>query len=176
MTCWRGQKKKRFWHVVWSPPFPSTTGISYTERSARHLSLSGEGRDLRVAQSVVQRGFLSWWEMTSSTGLWLWSPQIRVKYSSYWLVRLHPAFSLSLSGPPVSCHGPLDENTSLFSFPSFVLSLFICSQASPLLNKLQGHWWQRGGGAGVRKSALISSQSAMQNFSIVADLKIKTTQ
>lgn len=41
-----------------SPHFSSTPGVSHTERSARHLSLSGEEKDLRVAQSVVQRGSL----------------------------------------------------------------------------------------------------------------------
>lgn len=76
------------------------------ERSMCHLSLSHEGMDFRVAQSVVQRGSLCWWEMTSSTGPWLWSLQTRVKYSSYWLIWLHP----SLWTPLPFFYDPVDEN------------------------------------------------------------------
>lgn len=144
----KGKKKKKFscdllcradtCHDL-SPHFSNTPGVSHTERSARHLSSSEEEKHLRVTQSVVQRGSLCWWEMTSSTGLWLESLQIRVKYSSYWLVWLHPSLWTVFSWPSGW------ECFSL-SLPFLLLSLFfICSPALLPLNKLQGRWWQQGG-------------------------------
>lgn len=128
----------------------------------------------KVAKSctVVQTESECWWEMTSSTGLWLWSLQIRVSYSPYWLVRLHP---YSLNHPTLSFHNPLDENASLFlsRFSSYLSFFYLLSCITAIKHTPRTLMT-----AERERCAVISllSQSAMQSSGIFAGWKTTTQE
>lgn len=130
-------------------------------------SLSGLEKRFKVAQSVVRRHSLCWWEMTSSTGLWLWSLEARIKNRSYWLVWLSPSLNTCLS--MTFWRRTLLSCSPLFSLICFSRLGITAIKQTPrtLLTVGWGH---------MKMTAVISNQSGMQNVGRLEMLESNCTE